>query len=335
MVRSCLTLAVLLAACGPVAAQRVQIDPPVSGRPEDFSWIVGKYQAPGVSADRTEVQVEEPITLRVDITGEGPEQYAPRRKTLQIFSKGIEQDFFVQPMPDEDRVDRARKTWTFVFRLRPKHEKVSAIDGLRLVIYNPEHRGKNKYVPLFVDAIPIKVTPRSSKAEEIEIPLEGAPASFYSTASRSEVLAPATSWMPPPWLAGFVLIVPPLAALGGIMIWLRLTPSASRRRQHLRSEAARRVLANLPADESLFEAVLCYLQDRFDYTLSNPTPIEVAAFFKRRGFAPSVCAEGAAVFQQWDVVRFAEAASTDWQRLGDKASHWIKSLEADPCAAST
>src|SRR5271155_5188084 len=60
-------------------AQPPSIDPPIVGRPDDFSNIVGKYDIQA-SAEPTDVRVEEPITLRIRIIGSGPEKYEPNRK---------------------------------------------------------------------------------------------------------------------------------------------------------------------------------------------------------------------------------------------------------------
>ena len=47
---------------------------------------------------------------------------------------------------DEDRVLKDEKTWLFVYRLRPKHVNVKEIDGLKFIYYDPEYRGKTKFV---------------------------------------------------------------------------------------------------------------------------------------------------------------------------------------------
>ena len=53
--------------------------PPLTGRPAQFSDIVGSYTI-AVTAAPTKVPVEEPITLRITIHGTGPSQYQPRHK---------------------------------------------------------------------------------------------------------------------------------------------------------------------------------------------------------------------------------------------------------------
>ena len=72
-------IAIAMILCIPITAlaQSPIVDPPLAGRPPDFSNIVGKYQI-RASAAPTEVAVEQPILLRVLVIGEGPPKYEPR-----------------------------------------------------------------------------------------------------------------------------------------------------------------------------------------------------------------------------------------------------------------
>src|SRR5262245_23101711 len=98
-----LTTALLLALLDPATLPaQPAVDPPVAGRPAQFSNIVGSY-AISASAAPTEVPVEEPTTLRVTITGSGPAKYQPSRKSLHLFPDRWANDFYVEPVPSEDR----------------------------------------------------------------------------------------------------------------------------------------------------------------------------------------------------------------------------------------
>src|SRR5262249_33303280 len=83
-------------------AQPASIDPPIVGRPENFSNIVGKYMITA-NAEPRETVVEQPITLTIKITGTGPAQYEPKRKYLHVLPDW-EDDFYVENVPDEDRI---------------------------------------------------------------------------------------------------------------------------------------------------------------------------------------------------------------------------------------
>src|SRR5215212_4913274 len=84
-------------------AQSPSIDPPLTGRPPDFSNIVGKYEL-HASASPVEVEVEQPIMLHIQISGEGPAKYEPRREHLRLFPESWDRDFYVEEMRDDQRV---------------------------------------------------------------------------------------------------------------------------------------------------------------------------------------------------------------------------------------
>src|SRR5258706_126919 len=114
-------------------------------RPDNYSKIEGKY-AIKVRAEPTDVQVEEAITLRIYLTGSGPEKSEPKREHLRLFPDEWKHDFHILGLPEQDEVMRDKKTWLFVYRLKPKHAKVDAIDDIKLVYYDPNLPGEKKYV---------------------------------------------------------------------------------------------------------------------------------------------------------------------------------------------
>ncbi len=125
-----------------------------SAVPPHFSQIVGKY-AISAAAAPTEVRVEQPITLKVQITGQGPVNQQPQRQRLRIFPEDIADDFFVEDVPEQDQAQPGEGVWEFVYRLRPKHETVTQIPGLRLLYFAPRIK---RFQSRFTDEIPIKVT---------------------------------------------------------------------------------------------------------------------------------------------------------------------------------
>src|SRR5947209_20450535 len=103
---SALTPALALLAmlrCPGLLSAQPSSDPPLTGRPAQFSNIVGRYTI-AATATPTEVPVEEPITLRVTIKGSGPPKYEPNRKHLHLFPERWANDFYIEPVPAEDRV---------------------------------------------------------------------------------------------------------------------------------------------------------------------------------------------------------------------------------------
>jgi hypothetical protein len=319
----------LLMGTSSALAQDTPIDPPVADRPADFSNIVGQYKIE-VSADPLKAEVEQPITLRIRIIGTGPEKYQPNRDHLRLFP-AWENDFYVQEMRNEHQVLRGQKTWLFVYRLKPKHVNIDALEGIKLVYYDPKDPGKVKFVTDYADPIKIVVKPR---AEAVVIVADGAvPDSFYAFAESSNVHGgPTTSFAPSSVQLGLLLAVPPLACLAGAFAWRRRFPDEAQRVRRQRREAAQRALARLQAGGVLaWDVVRDYLHERFDFNVEDPTPAEAAAFLRRRGFAKELCGKCARFFRACDAARYTAGARPEPGFLADDVVRLIQALEADPC----
>ena len=278
-------------------------DPPIVGRPDRFSNIVGKYELQ-VSAEPTEVRVEEPITLRIRIIGSGPAKYEPDRKHLQILPDWTD-DFFVQEMREEHRVERDKKTWLFVYRLKPKHARVNVIDDIKLVFYDP----KEGFLTIEADPIKITVKPKPQDLS-IKEPLAAVPERFFQCAPSAEIVGRTAPFDPGVGLLTAVLLGVPLACFVGALGWRRLYPDARTLHDRRRSQAAARALADLHAGRGTPWSVACrYLRERFDFAAQDAAPGEVARFLKRRGFALERCAEAENFFKSCDAARFTAATA--------------------------
>ncbi len=331
--KSFLSLLVLLVGDAAAMAQAKSVQLPVGDRPDGFSNIVGKY-AIKVSAEPTDVQVEEAITLRIYLTGSGPEEYEPIRKSLRLLPEAWQSDFYVQELPDKHEVLRDKKTWLFVYRLKPKHVKVDVIDDIKLVYYDPDLPGARKYVTKYADRIPLNVKPKANPSDKVELEVPAVPESFYEVVRSSDVLVRSTSTMAltSVQLALF-LVLPPLACLAGVLTWRKCFPDASQRAVQHRNAAAQRALDQLQeSDAILWDVVRRYLHERCDFPAVDSMPAEVSAYLKRRGFALAVCRQAQEYFVACDAMRFTAAAGPQRQTLADEAVRLIQSLEADPCA---
>jgi hypothetical protein len=316
------------------SAQKTPDDPPfpLADRPIDFSNIVGKYDIKA-TADPTDLQVEQSITLRIQIIGEGRKEYEPNRKNLRLFPDSWKSDFYVQEMQDKHEVIRARKTWLFVYRLKPKHVKVNAIDDIKLVYYDPNIRDKLKFVTKYANSIKITVKPKPDKSDEMVVPLSAAPPSFFEFVGTRHVLARS----PDPFtISGLQLIwlmaLPPLACLFSVIVWRRYFPDKAQRAIQYRGGSAARALAQLQTGSvSVWDVVRRYLRERFDFPVEDPTPSEVSAFLKRRGFALALCEQGRTFLQACDAARYTSGRIIESKQLLDAAAGLIQALETDPC----
>jgi hypothetical protein len=313
--------------CSLAHAQNGNEEPPVAGRPEDFSGLAGAFRI-SASATPTEVNVEDPITLVVRITGEPDRSFRsnqPGQARLRVFPKQMNDDFFIEAVPEKDRYLENEKTWEFVYRLRPKRETVKVIPGLKLVYYFPPRR---KYQTSYADEIDLVVKPRPKAAPTAEtVEASRLPAAFYELASGADVLRRPAQW---PWLGpvlGLFLILPPVVCVLWYRRWRRLHPETLARER--RSQAAHRALRALhhhpqPGGEETFALVTSYLRQRLDLPCAEPTPREVAQHLNRLSVSKQLRTRVADFFRACDAARFAGTASNG---LAEEAGQIIHALE--------
>jgi hypothetical protein len=272
------------------------------------------------------VTVGQPITLRVRILGKGPSEYAPRRDKLHLFPDDWDRDFFVEPVPAEDRIEPQQGTYDFVYRLRPKHNGVHEISGLRLSYYLP---GRGYQKALQADPIPITVRPAPPPTVPEHLPVLAAPPSFYEFRTGPDALNRSpdrSTW--PGWVIAIILLAPPLVAL----LLVRRGSALRNRATVQRSDAARRALARLRADgEPAWAVVGDYLTERVGLPAAGATPAEAQRCLRTAGVARPLCREVADFFQACDADRFSGAASANPHTLRQQALGLIEKLEAELC----
>jgi hypothetical protein len=308
-------------------AQPAPIDPPVAGRPVDFSNIVGRYEVKA-SAAPTIVPVEKSILLKIEIIGQGPAKYEPTRSSLKLIPASWENDFYIHDMPNEDRVMRDQNTWLFVYRLKPKNAMVKAIPLITLHYYDPTQPEKNRFQREYAGPIPLTVTPKLEPDSTI-VTVDAVPESFYARAGRDEVLGLTPRYELDVNRCIAWLVFPPL--FGWFTIWLygRVRPDRKELTRRHQKGAAKRALARL-ATASPWNVVASYLQERLDFPALDAAPKEVADFLTRRGFARSLCRQSQAFFEACDSARFTDSFGA-MRCLSQEAARLIDALEADPC----
>lgn len=296
-------------------------------RPGD---VVGNY-ALEVSVAPATVHVEEPIVLRVRISGSGPAQSLPRRKDVQ-FPPDWSRDFYTLALPAEDRADAAAGVWEYVYRLKPKRVGVLVIGGVKLPYYNPMRR---RYQTAYQEAdVTLKVLPTAAPREDWQVAAAAAPALLCEIADDANVLATTSERALPAlaWLTLFALTPPALCWLGYRAARRRWPDTATRERRR-RSAAARRALARLDASTDCPWLVIGdYLRERLGATAAEPTPGEMQQLLIRRGLARAVGEQVRAFFATCDAVRFG-ADSVAREELRAAAVKLIAAVEGDRCLA--
>ena len=135
---------------------------PESDKPEDFAGTVGRFTM-GVLAKPTKVKVGDPITLSINIRGEGNIQTIGE----PVLASGDEKDFKIYPAETDttitDRGDGVRGEKLFSKVVEPQHEDIDMIPAISFSYFDPE---LEKYMTITHDPIPIMV-----EHSEVEIPI--------------------------------------------------------------------------------------------------------------------------------------------------------------------
>jgi hypothetical protein len=302
-------------------------NPPIVGRPEDFSGMVGAYKI-AIEAQPTVLHVEEPITLIVTITGTGPDEHQPERAALRLFPDSMKDDFYIEPLPEKDRRLDKENAWEFAYRLKPRRESVSAIPALKLVYYHP---GRGKFLTTYAGRVELKVMPRPQAVPpEAVIDAVTAPPSFFQLAP---VEAPQRWRLDQPVILAVLLLTPPLLAIAW-RLWTR--GNGVRVEQQRRSQAARHALhalANTCDAARASSIVNDYLRQRLDVPMAEPAPNEVERILSRAGVSKPLRRRVVEFSQACAALRFSGSTTAihEGPDLSREARQLIQALEAESC----
>jgi len=313
------------------AAQSPDNEPPIAGRPEDFSELVGFYEISS-TAHLTEVRVEDPLLLTVKIKGSGPRAYQPERRHLRVFPPAIANDFYIEPLPDQDRVLTEEKAWEFSYRLRPKRQDVKRVPSLKLVYYSP---ARQRFQSSYSDAIELAVKPRPvAQAPANAVESVRPPARTYELATGPGVLR-RLGRAALPWPAFLLLLLlPPGSCALWYWRWRRLHPDHAELARGRHSRAGQLALQTLRREESLnadqvFDIVTAYLRSRFDLAAVEPTQSEVARQMTRLGVSKGIQQKVSAFFDGADAARFLPSPPPEAAGLANEAVIVVQALEGE------
>jgi hypothetical protein len=299
-------------------------EPPLAGRPANFSHIVGGFRIQSQAQPRA-VEVEKPVLLTVRIQGEGDPRFLPQRKLLKIFPEGFDDQFFVEDLAELDRTFAAEKTWEFIYRLRPKTAEVEFIPSLKLVFYHP---GRKRYTTTVTEPIPLTV--KSAAQAEVKLPVKTilAPESFFETASVQAMLG--WQWQPTSaWKAAAELLALACLILVGSRYLLRGRQRAPRKTALLSIDYAGSV-------GQLRGALHHYLQHRFHLPQARWTGTEMVQRLRRLGLERPLLESLQAFLARCDAARFSPNYDLPIEQFDAwcaEAQGLVDSVEADPCAA--
>jgi hypothetical protein len=303
----------------------------------NFSGAIGTY-AISMRAAPTELQAEERILLTVRITATGRGTLAqikrPDVRKLPQFARQFEiENRGERDLPQE----KARE---FDYGLRPRSAIVKQIPALPFIYFNPTILPPIKgYQTTYARAIPLIVKPRTdvtgAQVQGSSAPLDP-PDPVLHVVSGSSVLRQEAPLHLPGWGVATLVLIPPLLCLTWLIAWRRLNPDAVRLAKQRRSRAARLALRSLgaltrtpPEEQALRikEVLVDYLRERFDFTILEPTPFEVAGHLRASGVSDKSAGQARDFFAECDAARFAPyrpAGSDSWTARAMELLHALE-----------
>lgn len=289
---------------------------PDQGRPANFSGLIGEFGF-AAEASPTEVNVGDPITLTVSVTG--PEYLDFVKLPNFLEQSRLTADFKV---PDEMAPgEKKGKAKVFTQTIRARTARASQIPPLEFNYLDPD---SGQYVTAKTDPIPLTVHgsrivtaadaegvgPQGAEQSELES-REGGIAQNYEAldALESQSIGLLNTLRSPLWMA--ILLGPPLAFLA-LWGWTLARRRQADPRQQAVSKAYKRLEQGLEtlhqdarfADE-LLERLRAYLGARLELPPGALTFNDVQAPLAARGVSPEQLAELRGIFETCEASRFA------------------------------
>lgn len=308
---------------------------PRSGQPPRFNGAVGDFQV-SLTASPTNLQAGDPITLRIDISGNG------NLESVQLPDQPAWKGFRVYPaepsFQPEDALALAG-TKRFVQVLTPESSDITQLPPFEFAFFDPRQR---QYRTVRTEPVPLSVAPG---ARTPTIPTPAGAASTETAATTQTDIVPLkphlglvasttqSLWLAQPWFLALALL--PMATWLGIHEWQRArsrraSNSQARQRELLRRRIADglRSLESLSrqGDSDAFHSTLFrVLQDTVAARTGQPpssiTEGSLESDLVPRGVPPETIATLHTLFQACNQARYARQATPgDLQRLHAEAS---------------
>jgi hypothetical protein len=343
-----------LAVCALVlTAGQPPVEPPLVGRPPDFSGAVGGPFVVEQTAAPTELTAEEPLTLTVRITGPGnlrdlPRPPLARLEAYKSFAVDDLDDRFVEGDPPRRE---------FRYRLRPRGADVKTVPRLKFVYFNPRIRPPSRgYQTTYAGPVTLTVKPRVPSAPDVP---DEVPEWMLQPATAEEILGPGPGplergfarvlgWLGVPidldspgrrsplWpLVVLALVIPPAVCGVWLVFWRKANPDAARRASIRRSRAAAVALRSLRSatgdpPRQVAQALTGYLHDRVGLPVATTTPAEIRENLSAHDCPGALTDQSAELLRRCDEARYSPYATADGSRLVADAERLILDWEALP-----
>ena len=321
---------------------------PESDKPEDFAGTVGRFTM-GVLAKPTKVKVGDPITLSINIRGEGNIQTIGE----PVLASGDEKDFKIYPAETDttitDRGDGVRGEKLFSKVVEPQHEDIDMIPAISFSYFDPE---LEKYMTITHDPIPIMV-----EHSEVEIPIRLSLEDAEKVKGQVKILTkdilPIMSdlysfknqgfaiYNRPLFLA-FIFLTPIFVVIACVYMqrhrellqtdvgYARKRRALSRAKKQL-SNARRLVQLDNPSEfySTLAKTVMEHIADKLNLAPASITSDNISGILENRGVSHDVIKELKECLESCDYGRFSASQHSKDQmvRTLDTAEEFIMHLE--------
>jgi len=310
-------------------------EPPVVGRPTDWSGAIGGPYIVTLHAAPTDLAAEDQLTLtvRIGVDEEGSAGNLAKLKRPALSKLDAFNSFAIEDLDENSTVDTPPRWYRYL--LRPRSTGVKEIPRLKFVYFNPR---TGRYLTTYSDPVPLTVRARTAPVPAVEVPPwimqewkdEGKETleAYYRMAAPSPMQRGWQKFVGSfgiysnPWhdrlcardgdsyMTALALAAPPLLAVAWYAIWRRRNPDAARLANIRRSRAAAVALQMLgqASDDSprqVRRVVEEYWRARVGLPQSATTPLEVIAYLRDSSFSCADPEEVGRLLRRCDDARFA------------------------------
>ncbi len=295
---------------------------PTDGRPDDFGGSIGTYEI-AASVDKTEVEVNQPVTLKLRITGIGNVKAAAKPPVPEL------EDFRIYEASSSENISRTgdrmggTKIWEEVFI--PRRPGTLEIPSIQYTYFNPE---RGKYETQSTKPIAIHATKPSGYTAQGDLPYSGS--EMVVGADAKDIRFIKQSMGDTTRRGQVILVTPlylvvnslPLLVVAGLFV-------ARKRREKLASNVgyARSLQAGKKARKRLSKArslasvekglaffaevhqtLTSYIADKLNVSPHGLTTDRIAELLAARGADETLIGEINGVLQRCDFARFAPSS---------------------------
>ncbi len=321
---------------------------PVVDKPEDFTGAVGKYTM-DVLAKPTKVKVGDPITLTINIRGEGNIQTIGEPLLTPDGMKDFKAYDYETKVTITDRGDGIKGEKLFHKVIEPQSENVDVIPGISFSYFDPD---LEKYKTLTHDPIPFEVE-HSDVETPIRLSIEGAGTAKGQVKILTKDIMPLMTDLysfknegfalyKRPFLLFIVFIIPILIVVACIYVqrqrellhtdvgYARKKRAMAHAQKHL-SNARELLQLDNPSEfyATLARTILEHIADKLNVTAASVTSDNIYDILEKRGVSNDVIKELRQCLESCDYGRFSsgQLSKAQMESTLDTAEQVIMHLE--------